>query len=89
MAARLGANGGDVLTLDDLAGVELAGLSDANGTPLPPRVCDGSKLPPGAVASVGVGSVPVDPMGDPARALRDFRDFRRVRAKHSGPPERR
>jgi hypothetical protein len=75
MAARLGATGGTTLTLDDLAGVELASLSDAGGTPLPPRVCDGSPLPPGAVASVGVGSVPVDPSGDPARVLRDFRDF--------------
>jgi hypothetical protein len=27
------------------------------------------------VASAGVGSVPVDPTGDPARALSDFRDF--------------
>lgn len=75
MAARLGATGGATLTLDDLAGVDLARLSDVAGRPLPPRVCDGSPLPPGAVASVGVGSVPVNPAGDPARELRDFRDF--------------
>jgi hypothetical protein len=75
MAARLGATGGTTLTMDDLTGVELAGLTDARGVPLPPRACDGSPLPPGRVASVGVGSVPVNPAGDPARELRDFRDF--------------
>jgi hypothetical protein len=75
MAARFGATGGAVLTIDDLVGVDPAGLSDHEGTPLPPRVCDGSALPPGRVASVGVGSVPVNPTGDPARELRDFRDF--------------
>jgi hypothetical protein len=42
MAARRGKAGGTTLTLDDLAGVDPAGLSDAAGTLLPPRVCDGS-----------------------------------------------
>lgn len=75
MAARLGATGSPALVLEDLAGVDPAGLVDAQGTPLPPRVCDGSPLPPGNVSSVGVGSLPVNPSGDPARELRDFRDF--------------
>lgn len=75
MAARLGATGGSTLTLDDLAGVDLAGLSDSSGAALPPRSCDGSPLPPGQVLNVGVGSVPVNPAGDPARELRDYRDF--------------
>jgi hypothetical protein len=75
MGARSGATGAATLTLDDLVGVDPAGLTDRNGVALPPRVCDGSTLPPGRVASVGVGSVPVNPAGDPARELRDFRDF--------------
>jgi hypothetical protein len=75
MAARHGATSNGPLTLADLAGVAPAGLVDANGTALPPRVCDGSALPPGKVAHLRVGSVPVNPGGDPARELRDFRDF--------------
>jgi hypothetical protein len=75
MAARFGVTDGAVLTVDDLVGVDPAGLTDRDGTALPPRVCDGSPLPLGRVASVGVGSVPVNPAGDPARELRDYRDF--------------
>lgn len=75
MAARFVVGRSSRLTLDDLAGVDPAGLTDHAGTLLPPRSCDGSPLPPGRALSVAVGSVPVNPAGTQARELRDFRDF--------------
>ena len=76
LAARLvGQPAGTVLTIDDLAGVDPQGLSDAQDAPLPWRTCDGSELPAAAQRAFEVGSVPVDPGGDPSKALRDYRDF--------------
>jgi hypothetical protein len=47
----------------------------ARRKPLPWRVCDGSTLPTGTQRGFAVGSVPVNPTGDPATALRDYHDY--------------
>ncbi|MFO0619036.1 MAG: hypothetical protein U0414_40985 [Polyangiaceae bacterium] len=75
-AARLGgAPAGTKLTLDDLAGVDIAAITDRAGAPLPWRSCDGTALPAGAQMRLATGAVPVDPTADPGAALRDVRDF--------------
>ncbi len=76
LAARLvGKPAGSVVTLDDLIGVDPTAFTDANGTPLPVRSCDGSALPSGRQLRFETGSVPVDPGAKPSVALRDYRDF--------------
>jgi len=63
------------LTMDNLAGIDPQGVEDAAGTPLPWRTCDGSEVPSAKQRAFEVGSVPVDPAGNPSKALRDYRDF--------------
>lgn len=76
LAARLvGKPAGTVVTLDDLAGVDPTAFTDASGAALPFRSCDGSPLPNGEQLRFELGSVPLDPSDEPARALRDYRDF--------------
>lgn len=76
MAARLvGQPAGTVLTEEHLAGVDPTAFTDGAGAPLPWRACDGSALPLGAQMGFETGSVPVNPAGDPASALRDYGDF--------------
>jgi hypothetical protein len=76
LAARLvGKPEGTVVTLDDLEGVDPTAFTDAEGTPLPARSCDGSALPRGKQLRFDNGSVPVDPGASPRDALRDYRDF--------------
>ncbi len=76
MASRLvGKPSGTVLTLDDMTDDDPTALTDGAGSPLPNRVCDGSDLPAGAQRGFGVGSLPVNPSGDPKTDLRDYRDF--------------
>lgn len=73
LAARLvGRPEGTELTLDDLIGVDPTAFTDAEGTPLPARSCDGSALPPGRQLSFDAA---IDADADPAVALRDYRDF--------------
>jgi hypothetical protein len=74
-AGVVGQPAGTVLTLEHLVGVDPTALVDAAGAPLPWRVCDGSALPAGAQRGFEVGSVPVDPSGDPSQALRDYADY--------------
>ncbi len=76
LAAQLvGKPEGTVVTLDDLVGVDPSAFTDAEGSPLPVRNCDGSALPQGQQLRFDNGSVPVDPGAKPAEALRDYRDF--------------
>jgi hypothetical protein len=76
LAAQLvGEPVGATLTLDALDGVDPSAVTDGAGTPLPFRSCDGSALPSGKQLRIETGSVPVDPGGSPAEALRDYRDF--------------
>jgi len=75
VAPLAGQPDGSTLTMDDLVGLNPQGFTDANGASLPWRVCDGSALPASKQRFVETGSVPVDPQGDPAKALRDYRDY--------------
>ena len=76
LAARLvGKPEGAVVTVDDLVGVDPTAFTDAAGTALPFRNCDGSALPQGKQLRFDNGSVPVDPGATPNVALRDYRDF--------------
>jgi hypothetical protein len=76
LAARLvGKPEGSVVKLDDLVGVDPTAFTDAAGSALPFRNCDGSPLPPGERLRFDSGSVPVDPGDEPQAALRDYRDF--------------
>lgn len=76
LAARLvGKPEGSVVTLDDVVGVDPSAFTDAEGTPLPARSCDGSGLPNGRQLRFDSGSVPLDPGATPSKALRDYRDF--------------
>jgi hypothetical protein len=75
MAARLtGAPAGTTLTIDDLAGADPTALTDATGAALPARECTGEAPDPGQ-RSLDVGTIPVDPNGDPGEVLRDYRDY--------------
>jgi hypothetical protein len=74
-ALLVGKPGGSALTLEDAAGVDPSAFEDAAGTALPWRVCDGSDLPAAKQRSFDTGSVPLDPKANPAKALRDYRDF--------------
>jgi hypothetical protein len=74
-AARLvGARPGTILTTETLAGVDPTWFRDGAGTPLPWRDCSGSELPAGT-RGFDVGTLPLDPEGDPGSSLRDYRDF--------------
>lgn len=76
LAAQLvGKPEGTVVTLDDLVGVDPSAFTDAEGTPLPVRSCDGSALPSGRQLRFDSGSVPLDPGARPSEALRDYYDF--------------
>lgn len=76
LAAQLvGKPEGSVLVLDDLVGVDPTAITDGSGAAVPFRNCEGSPLPAGKQLSMNSGSVPVDPGGSPAEALRDYRDF--------------
>lgn len=73
LAAQLvGREQGSELTLDDLVGVDPTAFTDAEGTPLPARSCDGSALPPGKQLAFDAA---IDPQAKPSVALRDYRDF--------------
>jgi hypothetical protein len=77
MAAQLvGANAGELLTTEHFVGVDPTAFTDASGEALPNRVCgDDVTLPPGKQRSFGTGTTRIDPSADPARALRDYRDY--------------
>lgn len=76
LAAQLvGKPRGSVVTLDDLRNIDPTAITDAEGTPVPFRSCDGSPLPKGKQLRFDSGSVAVD-RGSPAdQALHDLRDF--------------
>lgn len=76
MAARLvGREGASELTLDDFVGVDPTAFTDGAGAPLPHRHCDGTPVPAGRQRAFDIGSLAVDPLAEPADALRDYRDF--------------
>jgi hypothetical protein len=66
------------ITLEDFRGVSLQPVIDARGNPVPWRSClpSADYTPPGTGAmTFDTLSVPVDPTGNPANALRDFYDY--------------
>lgn len=76
MAAQLvGADSGTLLSTDRFVGVDPSAFTDAAGAALPNRSCDGSELPAGKQRAFGTGTTPIDPSAEPARALRDYRDY--------------
>jgi hypothetical protein len=76
MAAQLvGKPEGTAVTVDDLVGLDPSAITDATGTDLPWRVCDGGEVPASAVMSFETGTVPVDPSKPAAEALRDYADY--------------
>ena len=74
-ALLVGKPAGTVLTLEDAEGADPSGFKDAEGNSLPWRACDGSAVPPAKQRSFDTDSVPLDPAGDPAKALRHYRDY--------------
>jgi hypothetical protein len=75
-AARLVGQPAHVLTLDDLAGVNPLDVRDGAGAPLPWRWCVSGYAPPSNGQMIlEVGTLQVDPKGDPTRTLRDLRDY--------------
>jgi hypothetical protein len=75
-AQAVGAPAGTSVTLDDLVGLDPTAFVDGAGAALPWRVCDGSTpLPSGTQRAFGIGSLALDPTGDPAQALRDYHDY--------------
>lgn len=69
-------SGTPTVRLDRLVGAGIAPVKDREGKPLPWRSCLPSYEPPteGAL-SFDTKGVPVDPSGQPARAIRDHADF--------------
>lgn len=74
-AAAVGRPEGSVVRLEDLEGIDPTALTDARGTPLPWRSCDGTALPSSAQRSVATGSLAIDPAAPPRVALRGLGDF--------------
>ena len=75
MAASLvGEPDGTALTIDHLVGVDPVAFTDGAGAALPWRVCTDVALGSGQ-RGFGVGSIPVDPTGDPATSFRDYGDY--------------
>ncbi len=75
-AARLVGKPPHVLTLDDLVGVNPLDVRDGAGAPLPWRWCVSGYTPPSNGQMIlEVGTLQVDPKGDPTRTLRDLRDY--------------
>ena len=75
VAPLVGAPEGTVLTTELLSGLDPEGFFDGAGASLPFRTCDGSPVPSVKQRNFETGSVPIDPKGNPAKALRDYRDF--------------
>ena len=75
MAATLvGKPDGSTLTMAALEGLDPVAFTDGAGAALPWRVCTDAALASGQ-RGFGVGSIPVDPTGDPATSFRDYRDY--------------
>lgn len=78
LAARAQAVGADqVVTLDDLVGVDFTAFADRGGQPLPWRSCVDTYTPPNQSAVMGFDSqgIPRQPGGDPTQVLRDYADY--------------
>ncbi len=73
MAAVASADG--TLVVDDLAALDFTSFKDRSGKALPWRSCVAEKPVKNGVRKFDSGSVPVDPSGDPASALRSYADF--------------
>ncbi len=77
-AQAVGRSGTPTVTLEDLAGVAITGITDASGAALPYRSCVDEadyNMPTQPQMSFETEGVAVDPDGNPAEALRDVRDF--------------
>ena len=75
-AQYTGATGTPAAVLEDLKGVDPTAITDKQGKPVPWRSCSPFYTPPGTgqmgFATLGV---PVNPMGDPTRTIRDLYDY--------------
>jgi hypothetical protein len=65
---------GTTLTMDDFIGLDPGAFTDGAGDPLPWRVCTDVELQSGQ-RGFDAGNLPIDPAGDPAEVLRDYRDY--------------
>lgn len=75
--AKSDGQGGFVVTLEDLAGVDFTRITDRDGREVPWRSCTKDYAPPTASPVLGFESrgIPYDPKGDPSRAMRDLKDY--------------
>ena len=85
-AAVKDANGKYTVTLDDVAGVDYQAFKDRAGNPLPWRACDAQYVPRDSSAQMGFDSlsIPYNPMGDPTKVIRDYRDYARYNQSTQG-----
>jgi hypothetical protein len=74
-----------LVTLEDTRGIDYQAFKDANGNPLPWRICDGS-MPPNTNTQMGFDSLTIkeNPAGDPASVMRDYRDYMRYNQSTQG-----
>ena len=75
--AKKDGNGDYVVTLEDVKGVNFTAFKDSAGSPLPWRSCLPSYTPPNGAAAMNFDSqgIPFNPLGDPAKVLRDYYDY--------------
>lgn len=77
IAARYaGMSGTPLATLEDLRSLNPKAFTTGDGRPLPWRTCRADFAPPEAgQMHFNSGGIPVDPKGDPERAIRDYAEF--------------
>lgn len=74
-ALLVGKPAGTALTMEDAEAADPLAFTDGEGTSLPWRTCDGSPVPATQQRAFDLGTVPFDPAGAPAEALRHYRDY--------------
>ncbi|MEO7331214.1 MAG: hypothetical protein ABI193_21745, partial [Minicystis sp.] len=77
IAARyVGVSGTPTALVEDMVGVDPTGFTDNEGNKLPWRSCTQLYTPPDmGTMHFDPHGVPLDPAGDPSKALRDYADF--------------
>jgi hypothetical protein len=75
-APYVGATGTPTAQLEDLNGINPKQIKDRDGNPLPWRTCTKDYTPPSAgTMGFDSGSIPIDPLLDATKSIRDLYDF--------------